>query len=74
MESNNDIKIHMDTLMSGLNGMVKVLENTIDNSKDSMSSDEAFAIKKGIESMNIEGAVDGFNKTINDLKTKLNID
>lgn len=74
MENNNDMKIHLDNMMKGLNGITAMLDSGFEDIKKNMTNDQAKEFAKAMESSNINEHVEEFKKTATDLKTKLNID
>ena len=68
------MKIHLDALMKGLNGMVACLDSTVSANYKNMTPEQALEFKKGMDSSNLEAHVAEFEKVAKDIKLDLNID
>ena len=71
---NNDLKIQMDKMMGGLQGMVSVLENTVRSSFGNMSTEQAQEFAKAMKDAKVHEKVEEIKTESQKLKTELNID
>lgn len=73
MENNNDLKNSLESMMSGLNGMVKALDSTLSGIKQNMTPDQAIEFSKSMQNANISDKLKDFNKINSELKKEFGI-
>jgi hypothetical protein len=73
MENNNDLKNSLDSMMSGLNGMVKALDSTLNGIKQNMTTEQAIEFSKSMQNANISDKLKDFNKINSELKKEFGI-
>lgn len=71
MEDN--LKNGVEQLMSGLDAMVKGLEETVTKSYSNMTDEQAKEFAKGMKSANVEKHIEDLKKSTIELKTSLNV-
>ena len=74
MENSNEMKINLDFLMKGLNGMVACLDSNVTASFKNMTPEQAKDFAKTMSDSNIESHIAEFEKVAKDIKLDLNID
>jgi len=73
MENNNDLKNSLESMMSGLNGMVKALDSTLSGIKQNMTPEQAIEFSKSMQNANISDKLKDFNKINSELKKEFGI-
>jgi hypothetical protein len=73
MES-NEAKIHLDNMMSGINGITAMLDSGFEGLKKNMTNEQAKEFETALKNSNLDSHIAEFEKTALDLKSKLNID
>lgn len=69
----NSLKIEIDKMMGGLEGMVSVLEKTVKSSFSNMSPEQAVEFSKAMEDAKVHEKVDEIKDASIKLKQELNI-
>lgn len=71
---NNEMRIHLDNMLKGINGMTEMLESGFNNLKNNMTTEQAkeFAVK--FTESDIIKHSEKFEQDIANLKNELNID
>lgn len=70
---NNDLKNSLESMMSGLNGMVKALDSTLSGIKQNMTPEQAVEFSKSMQNANISDKLKDFNKINSELKKEFGI-
>ena len=70
----NTLKIEIDRMMGGLNGMVSVLEKTVKDSFSGMGKEQAIEFAKALNDAKVHEKVEEIKESSKKLKSELNID
>lgn len=74
LQENSELKASIDTMMSGLNGMLGFLDKNVKSMKNTMTKDQAEAFAKQMKDSNLDETLEKYKNASKDLKRELNID